>query len=99
MKRSGVLMGVLILLDIADGILTNILIQKGIAHEGNPFLKDVAGNTGLLIVKIIGILLVVLILWDIYRRYPRLAFWTSAAFLAVYGGIVVWNSCLLIMGT
>jgi hypothetical protein len=87
------------LLDIADGILTNILIQKDIAHEGNPFLKNVAGDTGLLIVKIVGILIAVLILWDIHRRYPRLAFWTSAAFLAVYGGIVVWNSRLLIMGS
>jgi hypothetical protein len=86
----------LILLDIADGILTNILIQKDIAHEGNPFLQGIAGDTGLLIVKVVGILIAIVILWDINRRYPRLAFWTTAIFLVVYFGIVVWNSCLLI---
>jgi len=84
------------LLDITDGILTNILIQKDIAHEGNPFLKNIAGDTGLIIVKAVGVMIAILILWDISRRYPRVALWTSAAFLAVYCGIVVWNSCLLV---
>lgn len=79
-------------------MLTNILIREGIAREGNPFLVNIAGDSGFLIIKIVGVLLAVLILWDIHRRYPRLAFWTASAFLIIYGGIVIWNARLLIMG-
>jgi hypothetical protein len=83
---------------IADGVLTNFLIQKNIASEANPFLVNIAGNSGLIILKVVGVLLVVLILWDIYRRSPRLAFWASSAFLLVYSGIVAWNLHLLLAG-
>lgn len=88
----------LILLEIADGVLTNVLIKKDIAREGNPILMSVAGNTGFLVIKILGVLLAVLILWDIRRRHPRLAFLTASIFLATYCGIVVWNLRLLLTG-
>jgi hypothetical protein len=77
-------------------VLTNILIQKGVAHESNPFLVGIAGETRLIVLKILGVLLAALILWDISRRHPRIAFWTSSAFLLIYCGIVGWNSHLLI---
>ena len=83
---------------VADGVLTNLLIQKGIAREANPLLVGIAGERALIIVKVIGVLLCVLILWDIYRRNPRLAFWTSSVFLLVYAGIVAWNLRLLWLG-
>jgi hypothetical protein len=92
------ILGALILVEITDGILTNILIRRGIAREGNPFLINIAGENGFMILKIVGVLLAVVILWDIHRRYPRLAFWTSSVFLLVYCGIVAWNTSLLILG-
>jgi len=92
------ILAILILLVIADGVLTNILIQKDIASEANPFLVNIAGNAGLIIFKIVGVLLAVLILWDIYRRSPKLAFWVSAVFLVAYSGIVAWNLHLLLVG-
>jgi hypothetical protein len=85
-------------MDIADGILTNILLNRGIAIEGNPFLVDIAGKSGFLIIKIVGVLLAALILWDVHRRHPRLAFWISVVFLAAYCGIVGWNTHLLVRG-
>ncbi len=89
----------MIALDIGDGALTNILIKKGIAREGNPFLFGIAGESGFMILKIVGVLLAAFILWDIHRRYPRLAFWTAFAFLLVYCGVVGWNTWLLLMGS
>jgi hypothetical protein len=83
---------------IADGILTNLLIKYDIAWEANPLLVHLAGNAGLIIFKIVGMLLVVVILWDIYRRSPRLAFIVSAAALTVYVAIVAWNLHLLLAG-
>jgi hypothetical protein len=79
--------------------LTNILIQKDIAREGNPFLIGIAGNTGFLIIKVIGVLVAVLILWDIHRRYPKLGFWAACFFLLAYCGIVGWNLRLLLLGS
>jgi hypothetical protein len=81
---------------VADGVVTNILIQKGIARESNPFLVGVAGETRLIVIKVLGVLLAALILWDIRRRHPRIAFWTSAVFLLIYCGIVGWNMHLLL---
>jgi hypothetical protein len=83
---------------VADGILTNLLIQKGIASEANPFLVDIAGEHSLIILKVVGVLACALILWDIYRRNPRLSFMTSSLFLLVYIGIVAWNLRLLVIG-
>ncbi len=91
-------LGALVILEIADGIITNILIKLDIAHEGNPLLTSIAGDSGLLIVKIVGVTLVAVILWDIYRRHPRLALGVSSVFLAVNIGIVAWNLNLLITG-
>jgi hypothetical protein len=86
----------LIILVVADGVLTNILIQKGIAHESNPFLVGVAGESLLIIIKILGVLLAALILWDVRRHHPRIAFWTSSVFLLIYCGIVAWNLFLFL---
>jgi hypothetical protein len=83
---------------VADGVLTNILIKSDIAYEGNPFLADIAGGFGLIIAKILGVLLAALLLWDIHRRYPRIAFWTASVFLLFYVAIVAWNTRLLMMG-
>jgi hypothetical protein len=93
-----VILGVLIIMVIVDGFLTNALIQRDIAREGNPFLTGVAGKPGLLIIKTVGVLLAAFILWDIHRRLPRLALWAAAAFLLIYSGIVAWNLRLLLLG-
>jgi len=83
---------------VADGALTNLLIRNGIAREANPLLVDIAGEHALIILKVVGVLLCVLILWDISRRNPLLAFWTSSVFLLVYVCIVIWNLRLLLLG-
>ncbi len=100
-SRKGIkyILGILILLDVADAVLTNALVRLGIGIEANPLLLNLAGSSKFLIIKILGVLLAVFILWDIHRRKPRLAFWTAAVFILVYGGIVVWNLRLLLLGS
>lgn len=85
-------------MNIADALLTNHLIKTETAREGNPLLLHWAGEPGLLILKIAGVLMASFILWDVRRRYPRLAFWVASFFLLVYCGIVVWNLSLVISG-
>lgn len=52
------------------------------------------GETTFLILKVVGVLLCAFILWDIYKRYPRLALIATSVFVVFYGGIVLWNSSL-----
>mgnify|MGYP006910657607 CR=1 FL=1 len=42
-------------------------------------------------IKVVGAFLCALILWDIYKHWPRLALVSTSCFVVLYGGIVLWN--------
>ena len=91
-----VLLGLLVAFVIGDGLLTHLLVDGGMAREGNPLLVPLVGEAGFIVLKIAGALLCSLILWDIYRRSPRLAMTATICFVVVYGAILLWNSSVLI---
>ena len=90
------LLGFLIGFVVSDGVVTQVLIKNGLAHEGNPFLQHIVGETNFIVLKVVGALLCALILWDIYKRLPKLALISTSCFVAVYGVIVGWNLSLLL---
>lgn len=92
-----ILLGLLVVLVIADGLITQLLIRDGLAREGNPLLQPLVGGSGFIILKAAGALLSAFILWDIYRRFPRVAVIATRCFVAAYGLIVLWNSSLFIL--
>ena len=92
------LLGLLITFEILDGVLTHFLVEDGLAREGNPFLMPLVGETNFLILKVVGVLLCALILWDVYKRYPRVALVTTACFTTFYFVIVLWNVSFFFMG-
>jgi len=85
------LLGALIALVVSDGLITHFLVQHGVAWELNPFLRTLIGDGNFLVVKVLGVLLAALILWDIYKQRPKLARISSLCFVALYAGIVSWN--------
>ena len=85
------LLGLLAGLVISDGLLTYFLVENGLAREGNPFLLPIVGGDTFLVLKVVSAILAVLILWDIYRRFPRVALVSTSCFVMVYGAIVFWN--------
>ena len=91
------LLAVLVILVVLDGFLTQGLINGGLAREGNPFLEPMVGHVGFIILKVVGALVCAFILWDVYRRFPRLAVITTWCCVAAYGAIVLWNSSLFII--
>ncbi len=91
------LLGLLVLFEISDGVLTHFLIKSGLAREGNPFLVPIVGETGFLLLKVVGVLLCAVILWDIYRRFPRVALVATWCFVILYGALALWNLSLLAM--
>jgi hypothetical protein len=90
------LLVLLVVLVVSDGLLTQFLIDGGLAQEGNPLLQPLVGKNGFLMLKAAGALLCALILWDIYRRFPKLAVIATWCFIAAYGAIMLWNSSILI---
>lgn len=91
------LLGVLIAFVVMDGLLTEFLIDGGRAREGNPFLQPLVGDVGFILLKAAGALLCAFILWDIYRRFPRVAVTATWVFVAAYGVIIIWNSSLFLL--
>ena len=81
------------LLIILDGILTNILVTHNIAREFNPFLEFWLIPTGWW-VKIAGALICTVLLWDVYKHWPRLATISIYSLTALYTLIVLWNTAI-----
>ena len=91
------LLGLLIVFVISDGLLTQFLVNGGHAREGNPLLQPLVGDVGFIALKVAGALLCAFILWDIYRRFPKVAVIATSCFVVAYGAIVLWNSSLVIL--
>lgn len=91
------LLGLLVALVILDGVLTQFLVDGGLAREGNPFLQPLVGEAGFIALKAAGALLCAFILWDVYKRLPKVAIIATWCFVAAYGVIVLWNSSVFIM--
>ena len=89
--RLRLLLYTLIGLVVADGLITEFLVKNRLASEGNPFLERWVGGDHFLMLKTAGVILAALILWDIGRRYPKLATLSTSSCVVVYTVIVYWN--------
>ena len=85
------LLTALVALEILDGVLTHFLVTGGFGTEANPFLEEFVGEVGFLLLKIAGGFLCAFLLWDIYKRYPKVALITTLCCIVGYSGIVTWN--------
>jgi hypothetical protein len=91
------LLVLLVVFVISDGFLTEFLIGRGLVREGNPLLQPLVGDTGFLVLKAAGALICAVLLWDIYRRFPRVAMTATWCFVVAYGAILLWNSSMFIL--
>ena len=82
---------------VADGIISQFLVAEGLGREGNPFLQAFIGRDYFLWVKVGGALLCVLLLWDVYKRWPRIARIFSLCIVAFYTVIVYWNLSIVLV--
>jgi hypothetical protein len=85
------LLGLLVGFEILDGVLSYFLIKNDLGREANLFLQPLVGDVNFLILKVVGGFICALILWDIYRRFPRLALVTTSCFTVVYAAIASWD--------
>jgi hypothetical protein len=81
----------LVMLVVADGLISQFLMKHGLGREGNPFLQAFVNGGEFLLLKVLGALLSALILWDIYKSRPKVGLISSLVFMVLYTGIVLWN--------
>jgi len=81
---------------ILDGLLTQALLGNGLMREGNPFLVPIVAQGNLMVLKLVATIICVIILWDLYKRLPRVALVTTSCLVVAYGVIVFWNFGLLL---
>ncbi len=94
-RRLYLLLLALFILVVADGLITSYLVSHGIAGEGNLLLRGWVDEWYFPLIKTLGALFCGFLIWDIYRRWPRLAILSSISFVIFYGAVVLWNSLLL----
>jgi hypothetical protein len=97
LRRIEYLLGTLLGLVVADGLISQFLIKSGIGQEGNPFLRALVTENNFLVVKMCSAILCVLILWNIARRSPGLIFIFSACIVGVYTAILFWNIAVFLI--
>jgi hypothetical protein len=91
------LIGALAVLVVADGLVSHFLISHGLAQEGNPLLVVLVGKWNFLAIKVVGASVCSVILWDIYKSWPKLALISTSCFVSVYAVIVSWNVGIFFM--
>lgn len=90
-RRMRLLLGTLAALVVSDGLISKFLVAHGFAREGNPFLQTWVDEDMFLVIKIVAAFFVALILWDIYKRHPKLSFISTLCFVTFYTVIVFWS--------
>ncbi|MFC1917241.1 DUF5658 family protein [Chloroflexota bacterium] len=90
-RKIKYLLGILVALVIADGYITQFLVSEGLGLESNPFLEPFVSEWYFLVVKALGALFCALLLWDIFRKWPKLGMTAIPSLTAIFTVIVYWN--------
>jgi hypothetical protein len=98
LQTQAVLSATTLGLAFADLIITRFLVEKGIASEGNPLIRGHIGDDVFGIIKIAGTLFALLIIADIFRRYPKFTVNVTAVIVLFYTTVVWWNIFLALGG-
>lgn len=98
-RRMKLLLATLLALIAADGVITNFLVGNNLASELNPLMQGLVGGNGLILVKAVGAMLGIAVLWHLYKRRPQLAMNSCLIFVVLYTGIVYWNVAMFLVAT
>jgi len=90
-RRFRDLVIMLVLLVVADGLITQFLTACGLGTEMNPFVRGLLAAGRFFPVKIAGGLLAGLVLLNAYLRRPRLAQFSTLCLVLFYTAILYWN--------
>jgi len=90
-RRARYLLCLLFSLVVADGIISNFIVQSGLGKEGNPFIQSIVGQTSFIFLKLSAAFVSALILWKVVRQHTRLGLVSIMFFVMLYTAILWWN--------
>ncbi len=99
MQQARYLIGLLASLVVADGLISNHIMSNGIGTESNLIIESIVGQTSFVLIKLTAAIVSALILWKVFKRYPRLGLVYVILFVIIYTGILWWNLFTWFIGT
>jgi hypothetical protein len=82
-----------------DGVITQVFVKGGLAREGNALMANLVYGGDFLALKIVSVAILALVLWLIFKRFPRLAISTTACIAIFYLGVITWNFLVVFSNT
>jgi hypothetical protein len=81
-----------------DGMMTQVFVNGGIVKEANKFAAPFIASGDFLFLKLVGTAVLLLALWLIFKRFPRMALSAASCVALFYLSIVTWNFIVLFSG-
>lgn len=76
---------------IWDGLVTHVFVNNGVVKEGNPLMAPLIQDGNFLLLKVLGVLLCIPVIWLLYKRFPKLAMATASSLAVFYSAVLCWN--------
>lgn len=99
MRQARYLLGLLASMIVADGLISNHIVNSGFGTEGNPFIESIVGQTSFISVKVAAAMISALIMWRVFRRHHRLGLASIILFVFLYTVILWWNLSVWFIGS
>jgi hypothetical protein len=90
-RQTKYLLIVLVLLNVADAVISQFIISNGYGTEGNSLLSYWVTRREFVLIKAGASLIAAAILWDLSRRAPKPTLAVTATIVVIYVAIVAWN--------
>ncbi|APV43375.1 hypothetical protein Dform_00009 [Dehalogenimonas formicexedens] len=81
----------LVLLNIADAVVSQFIVTSGAGTEGNALLIYWVTRREFVLIKAGASIVAAVLLWDLSRRAPKPMLVVTAIIVAIYILIVAWN--------
>jgi putative flippase GtrA len=74
-----------------DGLMTQVFVSRGLVKEANPLMAPLVSGGSFLPLKLLGIAVLLLLLWILYKRFPKMAV-VAASTISVFSAVlIIWN--------
>jgi hypothetical protein len=74
-----------------DGIVTYWAVTNELARESNNIVAPIAGDWQFILLKVVGAIVSALVLWNVYKHFPRIALLGANCVVVFYVVVLTWN--------
>jgi hypothetical protein len=74
-----------------DGMMTQVFVGRGLVKEANPLMAPLVSGGSFLPLKLLGIAVLLILLWILYKRFPKMAVVAASSVCALSAVLIIWN--------